>query len=44
MNNDIINETKAVIQRIARVSKDKEELELIDDEGKELLQQIIGHL
>jgi hypothetical protein len=39
---EIINDLKTCVARIVRIAKEKEELELLDDEGKLKAQQIIS--
>lgn len=42
MNGEVAAITKTTIERIARISEQKSELEIIDDEGMEMLKKIIG--
>ena len=39
---EIINDLKTCVARIVRIAKEKEELELLDDDGKLKAQQIIS--
>jgi hypothetical protein len=41
---EIVNDLKTCVARIVRIAKEKEELELLDDEGKLKAQQIISQM
>ena len=41
MQAEVANDVKGCVGRIVRIAKDKEELELLDDEGKELAQKVL---